>query len=63
MKNGKKYYSLYLDARKNADKFSVFLKKNHFYYERSGCGNGYYFCVLLYPEQASTVNDFLDTLP
>lgn len=57
-----KYYSLYIADRDKADKFSAHLKTNNHYYERSGCGDGFYFCVRLNPDQVSRVNEFLDTL-
>lgn len=58
----KKYYSVYLSIREEADKFSSYLKTHDHYYERSGCGSGFHFSVLLSPEQIEEVDAFLDTL-
>ena len=57
--NGNRYYSLYVNTRDTADSF---LKGNKIYYEKSGCGNGFYFCVLLSPDRVDFVNNFLNTL-
>lgn len=58
----KKYYSVYLSQRDEADKLSAYLKSHAHYYERSGCGSGFHFSVLLSPEQVEEVDAFLDIL-
>ena len=58
----KKYYSVYLSIREEADKLSSYLKAHAHYYERSGCGSGYHFSVLLTPEEVEEVDTFLNTL-
>ena len=60
--NNKKYYSVYLSIREEADKLSSYLKSHAHYYERSGCGSGYHFSVLLTPEEVEEVDTFLNTL-
>ena len=58
----KKYYTVYLSKREEADKLSAYLKSHAHYYERSGCGSGFHFSVLLSPEEVEEVDNFLDTL-
>lgn len=55
-----KNYSLFVECRKVADKISRAFKLCGIRYERSGCGEGYYFSIACKPENVGHINALLD---
>ena len=57
-----RYYSYETAEAPRRDALRVFLKKNGFIYELSGCFDAFHFEIKATPEQLESINAFLDTL-